>query len=68
MLRNSRSKPFPLRGAEGAQVVANILADDSPLIVSLAPNRHRQGETDVIMELLLRDYYASRLSPPPELG
>lgn len=61
MQRNSRSKPAPLRGVEGVQV--NTLGGESPLVASTAPNRRCPGETDVIMELLLREYYAFRLSP-----
>src|SRR5262249_26302059 len=63
MLHNSRSKPDPLRGAEGAQVVTKVSAGDSSLTVSFVQNGHHQGETDTIMEALLREYHAPYLFP-----
>jgi hypothetical protein len=67
MLHNFRSKPDPLRRPEGAQVVTKIPVGRSSLAIS-APDGQRPHETDMIMETLLREYYAPRRFQRSKLG
>ncbi|MBR0775137.1 hypothetical protein JQ625_09845 [Bradyrhizobium diazoefficiens] len=63
MLHNSRSMPDPPRGAEAVEAITAMAADGSCRAVSFASNEHRRDETDIIMEALLREYYAPRQFP-----
>jgi hypothetical protein len=40
-----------------------MAADGPSLAASLVSHEHGEGETDIIMEALLREYYARRLFP-----